>query len=98
MLEEMVVSRPPGGGSRPVPIGPVPSEQSHLGGLLPAEPARLISHDKSNSILIQRGNQMLSTFTAAMQFRPRSSRPPPTGVSSLLCAPGAISILRRHLM
>jgi hypothetical protein len=33
-----------------------------------------------------------------MQFRPRSSRPPPTGVSSLLCAPGAISILRRHLM
>jgi hypothetical protein len=28
--------------------------------------------------------------------RSRSSCPPPTGVSSLLCAPGVISILRRH--
>ena len=41
--------------------------------------------------------------TSEMQFRPspalvvaRARAPPPTGVSSLLCAPGDISILRRH--
>jgi hypothetical protein len=34
--------------------------------------------------------------TAGRQSRSRSSCPPPTRVSSLLCAPGVISILRRH--
>jgi DNA-binding beta-propeller fold protein YncE len=33
-----------------------------------------------------------------LQSRSRSSCPPPTRVSSLLCAPGVISILRRHRM
>src|SRR6266436_557031 len=50
-------------------------------GCSPAEPASASSvTDNSSSILIQRGNQIrCSTFTAAMQFRSRSSCPPPTG-------------------
>src|SRR5882757_7495238 len=57
-------------------------------GCSPAEPASASPvTDNSSSILIQRGNQIrCSTFTAAMQFRPRSSCPPPTG--------GVISTLR----
>src|SRR5258707_7530281 len=50
-------------------------------GCSPAEPASASPvTDNSSSILIQRGNQIrCSTFTAAMQFRSRSSCPPPTG-------------------
>src|ERR1700675_1696786 len=57
-------------------------------GCSPAEPASASPvTDNSSSILIQRGNQIrCSTFTAAMQFRPRSSCSPPTG--------GVISTLR----
>src|SRR6266436_254585 len=57
-------------------------------GCSPAEPASASPvTDNSSSILIQRGNQIrCSTFTAAMQFRSRSSCPPPTG--------GVISTLR----
>src|SRR5882672_7423471 len=57
-------------------------------GCSPPEPASASPvTDNSSSILIQRGNQIrCSTFTAAMQFRPRSSCPPPTG--------GVISTLR----
>src|SRR6267142_4533733 len=57
-------------------------------GCSPAEPASASPvTDNSSSILIQRGNQIrCSTFTAEMQFRPRSSCPPPTG--------GVISTLR----
>src|SRR5271155_2886728 len=52
-----------------------------------------------------RQSTALLSLTARMQFRPlprvwlgrpRSSVPPPTGVSSLLCALGVFSILRRH--
>src|SRR5882757_2530059 len=57
-------------------------------GCSPAEPASASPvTDNSSSILIQRGNQIrCSTFTAAMQFKPRSSCSPPTG--------GVISTLR----
>src|SRR5712675_1350241 len=57
-------------------------------GCSPAEPASASPvTDNSSSILIQRGNQIrCSTFTAAMQYRPRSSCSPPTG--------GVISTLR----
>jgi hypothetical protein len=77
-------------------------------GCSPAEPASASPvSDNSSSIPIRRGNQMrCSTSLQGCSSGPcpafgcgavsRSWCPPPTGVSSLLCAPGVISILRRH--
>src|SRR5258707_15630876 len=78
----------------PASSGRLPSHRSESptgyssAGCSPAEPASASPvTDNSSSILIQRGNQIrCSTFTAAMQFRSRSSCPPPTG--------GVISTLR----
>jgi len=75
-------------------------------GCSPAEPASASPvTDNSSSISIPRGNQMHGpTSPALMQFRPlpafgwgaRARVRRQRGVSSLLCAPGVISILRRQ--
>ena len=67
-------------------------------GCSPAEPASASPvTDNSSSIPIRRGNQMrcstsLQGCSPGRARRARRQR----GVSSLLCAPGDISILRRH--
>jgi hypothetical protein len=92
----------PGGGSRPVDRLP------SIGvSLQPAIPRRVAPQQsplplhQSPTIIpqipVRRGNQIARlNRTAGMQSRSRSSCPPRTRVSSLLCAPGVISILRRH--
>src|ERR1700726_101486 len=67
-------------------------------GCSPAEPASASPVTDNNSpIPIQRANQIaLLNFTAGMQANSRSSGSGQRGVSSLLCTPGDISILRRH--
>ena len=66
-------------------------------GCSPAEPASASPvTDNISSIPIQRANQnALLNFTAGMQRKLALLVPSPTGVSSLLCTPGDISILRR---
>ena len=67
-------------------------------GCSPAEPASASPvTDNSSSIATQRGNQMRCS-TSLLGCSPGRVRraPPPTGVSSLLCTPGDISILRRQ--
>ena len=68
-------------------------------GCSPAEPACASPVTDNNSpIPIQRANQItLLNFTARMQAHSRSSCPRQRGVSSLLCTPGDISILRRQI-
>src|SRR5271169_271930 len=77
-------------------------------GCSPAEPASASPVSENiSSIPTRRGNQMRCSTSARMQFRPsprvwlwrpRPPCPPPTRVSSLLCAPGVISILRRQTL
>ena len=67
-------------------------------GCSPAEPLPL--HRSPSTVAQSRSAEAIKSLlnrTAGMQSRSRSSCPPPTRVSSLLCAPGDISILRRHL-
>jgi hypothetical protein len=67
-------------------------------GCSPAEPASASPvTDNRSSIPIRRANQIaLLNLTAGMHAHSRSSCPRQPGVSSLLCTPGDISILRRH--
>ena len=102
MLEKMAVGNRPITGAGQFRSAPVHRSESPTGyssaGCSPAEPASASPvTDNSSSIPIQRVNQMrCSIFIAGMQVRSLSSRPPPTGVSSLLCTPGVTSILRRQ--
>ena len=108
MLEEMVARQPPSAGSRPVAIG----SRSIAVSLQPAIPRRVAPQqsplplhrsDNSSSIPIRRGSQMRCStslqgcspaFCCDRPVAPGTSAA--NGVSSLLCAPGDISILRRH--
>ena len=66
-------------------------------GCSPAEPLPL--HRSPSTVAQSRSAEAIKSLlnrTAGRQSRSRSSCPPPTRVSSLLCAPGVISILRRH--
>jgi hypothetical protein len=102
MLEEMVPWQPPSAGSRPVPIG----SRSIGVSLQPAIPRRVAPqqsplplHRSPSTVAQSRSAEAIKSLlnrTAGRQSRSRSSCPPPTRVSSLLCAPGVISILRRH--
>ena len=67
-------------------------------GCSPAEPASASPvTDNSSPNPIQRANQIaLLNSTARMLAHSRSSCPRQRGVSSLLCTPGDISILRRQ--
>lgn len=74
------------------------SNRLFLGGLLPSRARfRFTGHRHSSSIPTRRGNpNALLNSPAEMQPKSRSSCPSGTRVSSLLCAPGVISILRRQ--
>ena len=103
MLREMLTWHSPSVGSRPVAIG----SRSIGVSLQPAIPRRVAPqqsplplHRSSSTVAQSRSAEAIKSLlnrTAGMQSRSRSSCPPPTRVSSLLCAPGVISILRRHL-
>ena len=89
-------------GSRPVPIG----SRFIAVSLQPAIPRRVLpsrarfrftGHRHSSSIPTRRGNpNALLNSPEEMQPKSRSSCPSGTRVSSLLCTPGDISILRRY--
>jgi len=94
--------REPAGSDRlPVHRSESPTGYSSAG-CSPAEPASASPVSENiSSIPIRPGNQMRCSTAARMSprvwvWRPRPPCPPPTRVSSLLCAPGVISILRRQ--
>ena len=101
-------SRPVPIGPRSIGVSLQPAKSS--AGCSPAEPASASPvTDDNSSIPIRRGNQSRCSFSlqaCSSGPRPasgcravsRSSGPPPTGVSSLLCAPRVISILRRQVV
>jgi hypothetical protein len=102
MLREMLTRHSPSAGSRPVAIG----SRSIGVSLQPAIPRRVAPqqsplplHRSPSTVAQSRSAEAIKSLlnrTAGRQSRSRSSCPPPTRVSSPLCAPGVISILRRH--
>ena len=101
MLDEMVAWQSPVAGAGPFRIG----SRSIGVSLQPAIPRRVAPqqsppplHQSPTIVTQSRSSEEIkircSIFTTEVQFRPLPSRPQPTGVSSLLCAPGDISILR----
>src|SRR6516164_6674990 len=86
----MLARQTPGGESRPVPIG------SRLIGvrLRPAIPRRVAPQQSPPPL--HQSAIIVAEPAHTHQMRGSTSSLPP-GVSSLLCTPGDISILRRHL-
>src|ERR1700730_13240401 len=101
-LPKMVAWQPPNGGSRPVPIG----SQSIGVSLQPAIPRRVAPQQsplplhQSPTIVAQFQSSEAIKLSCSTSLRDAGKLallvPSPTGVSSLLCTPGDISILRRQ--
>jgi hypothetical protein len=108
MREERVLGKPPSGGSRPIPIG----SRSIGVSLQPAIPRRVAPqqsplplHQSPTIVAQSRSGEAINASLNLTARIPSSVwlRCPvalvtsaANGVSSLLCTPGDISILRRH--
>jgi hypothetical protein len=96
----MVAWQPPNGGSRPVPIG----SQSIGVSLQPAIPRRVAP--QQSPLPLHQSPTIVAQIQSSEPIKLRCSTPlrdagklvllSQTGMSSLLCRPGDISILRRH--
>jgi hypothetical protein len=92
MLEEMVPWQPPSAGSRPVPIG----SRSIGVSLQPAIPRRVAP--QQSPLPLHQSPTIAAQSQCGVWLRSSVALvvSAPNGVSSLLCAQGDISILRRH--
>jgi len=112
MVEKMVAGQSPSAGSRPVPIGPrfiavslqpaIPRRVAPQQSPLPLHQSPIILAQSRSGEAIKCAAQLPQGCSSRLcpSFGPgavsRSPCPPTTRASSLLCAPGVISILRRQ--
>jgi hypothetical protein len=108
---EIMAWQPPDAGSQPVPIGSrfigvslqpaIPRRVAPQQSPLPLHQSpRILAQSQSGEAIkcaaqLPQGMQLTPSPRVGL-WRPRSPYPPPTGVSSLLCGLGVISILRRQ--
>src|ERR1700732_589850 len=102
MLEEMVAWHPPSGGNRPVRSAPIHRSESPTGyssaGCSPAEPASAspVADNSTSNPGPARQSKCAAQPHCRDPVQVTLLLPVTHGVSSLLCAQGDISILRRQ--